>query len=121
MRKRTVRNGMRLVMVALILIILVSFYHGNLSDMFLLSSSAENRIYSLGIFWATAIGSFGVVLAAFGFALSSQRRDESVRILPTFLIISGLIVLFFYLLSASIVAPAKQDQKRLRPGETITI
>ncbi|MEI6218182.1 MAG: hypothetical protein WCP86_04730 [bacterium] len=121
MRKRTVRNGMRLVMAALILIILASFFHGNLSDIFSLSSASESRIYSLGMFWATAIGSYGVVLAAFGFVLSSQKRDESVRILPTFIIISGLIVLFFYLLTASINSPVKQEQKRLRPGQTITI
>ncbi|MEI6207605.1 MAG: hypothetical protein WCP20_12555 [Desulfuromonadales bacterium] len=121
MRKRTVRNGMRLVMAALILIILVSFYHGNLADILFLSFAAENRIYSLGIFWAAAIGSYGVVLAALGFVLSSQKQDESVRILPAFLIISFLIALFFYLLAASISGPVKHEQKRLRPGETITI
>jgi hypothetical protein len=121
MRKRTVRNGMRLVMVALTIIILASFYHGNLSDMFSLSSAAENRIYSFGIFSAAAIGGYGVVLVAFGFVLSSQRRDVSVRILPTFMIIFGLIALFFYLLTATINSPVKHEQKRLRPGETVTI
>lgn len=121
MRKRTVRNGMRLVMAALILIILASFYHGALSDIFSLSYSAENRVYSLGIFWATALGCYGVVLVAFGFVLSSQKPDQSVRILPNFLIISALIALFFYLLTASINNPQKHEQKRLRPGETITI
>ncbi len=121
MRKRTVRNGMRLVMAALILIILASFFHGDLSDIFTLSVAAESRIYSLGIFWAAAIGSYGVILAAFGFVLSSQKRDESVRVLPTFLIISGLIALYFYLLTASISSPVKDQQKRLRPGQTITI
>ena len=121
MRKRTVRNGMRLVMAALILIILASFYHDAFSDIFSLSYAAENRVYSLGIFWATAIGCYGVVLVAFGFVLSSQKRDESVRVMPTFLIISLLIALFFYLLTASINDPVRPEQKRLRPGETITI
>jgi len=121
MRKRTVRNGMRLVMAALILIILLSFYNGDLSEFFVLSHSAENRVYSLGIFWATAIGSYGVVMAAFGFVLSAKKQDESVRVMPTFLIISVLVALFFYLLSASINAPKMHEQKRVRPGETITI
>lgn len=121
MRKRTVRNGMRLVMAALILIILASFFHGQLSDLFSLSAASENRIYNLGIFWAAALGSYGVVLVAFGFVLSSRKQDESVRILPTFLIISGLMVLFFYLLTASISSPVRDEQKRLQPGETITI
>lgn len=121
MRKRTVRNGMRLVMAALILIILASFYHGHLSELFSLSLAAENRIYRLGIFWAAAIGGYGAVLVAFGFVLPSEKRDESVRILPIFLIITGLISLFFYLLTSSFDAPTKYEQKRLRPGETITI
>jgi cytochrome c biogenesis factor len=121
MRKRTVRNGLRLLMAALILIITASFFHENLSDFFTLSVAAKNRIYSLGIFWAAAIGSYGVVLAAFGFVLSSQKRDESIRVLPTFLIVTGLIFLYFYLLTASINRPFKDEQKRLRPGDTITI
>ena len=121
MRKRTVRNGMRLVMAALILIVIASFYHGTLSEMFSLSLAAENRIYRLGIFWAAAIGGYGVVLAAFGFILPHDKRDESVRILPVFLIITGLISLFFYLLASSFNTPTNFEQKRLRPGETITI
>jgi cytochrome c biogenesis factor len=120
-RKRTVRNGMRLVIAALILIILASFYHASLSDMLSLSAAAENRIYRLGIFWAAAIGSYGVVLAAFGFVLSSQKRDQSVRIMPTFLLVAVLVALFFFLLTATISNPVKDEQKRLRPGETITI
>lgn len=121
MRKRTVRNGMRLVVVALFLIILASFYNGNISEFFQLSTHVENRIYTLGIFWATAIGSFGVVLAALGFALSPQKRDGAVRILPTLFLVSGLIILYFYLLTASFSNPVRIEQKRLRPGDTITI
>ncbi|MDU0459543.1 MAG: hypothetical protein RW306_12525 [Geobacteraceae bacterium] len=121
MRKRTVRNGMRLVMAALMLIIVASFFHGALSDMFALSLAAESRIYRLGIFWAAAIGGYGVVLAAFGLVLPHEKRDEPVRILPLFILITGLIMLFFYLLAASFNAPTDFEQKRMRPGETITI
>lgn len=121
MRKRTVRNGMRLVMVALILIVTVSFYHVQLSDMFSLSSAAENRIYRLGIFWAAAIGGYGVVVTVFGFVLSPRKSDDMVRIMPVFITISALIFFFFYLLSSSIQTPAREEQRRVRPGETITI
>jgi hypothetical protein len=121
MRKRTVRNGMRLVMAALILIILASFYHEQLSDLFSLSSSAESRIYRLGMFWSAAIGGYGVVVMAFGFALSPLKNDVQVRLLPIFFGISAMIFLFFYLLSSSIDAPARDEQRRVRPGETITI
>lgn len=120
MRKRTVRNGMRLVMAALILIILASFYHIQISDLFSLSMSAESRIYRLGIFWAAAIGGYGVVVAALGFALSPLKNDTQVRLLPLFFGISALVFFFFYLLSSSIDAPVR-DEQRVRPGETITI
>jgi hypothetical protein len=120
-RKRTVRNGMRLVMAALILIVLASFYHGQISDLFSLSSAAENRIYRLGMFWAAAIGSYGVVVTALGFALSPLKNDVKIRLMPIFLAISAMIFLFFYLLSSSVNAPPGEEQRRLRPGETITI
>jgi nitrate/nitrite transporter NarK len=120
-RKRTVRNGMRLVMAALILIILASFYHVQLSDLFSLSPAAESRIYRLGMFWAAAIGGYGVVVTVFGFVFSPLKNDAQVRLLPIFLSISAMIFLFFYLLSSSIDAPARDEQRRVRPGETITI
>lgn len=108
-------------MAALILIIIASFYHGNLSDMFSLSLSAESRVYRLGIFWAAAVGGYGVVLAAFGLILPHEKHEEYVRILPVFLLIAGLVSLFFYLLASSINTPTNFEQKRLQPGETITI
>lgn len=121
MRKRTVRNGMRLVMAALLLILLASFYHGQFSDLFSLSLAAEGRFYRLGMFWAAAIGAYGVVVTAFGFVLSPLKTDVNVRLLPVFLTVSAMIVLFFYLLSSSINAPPGEEQRRLHPGETITI
>ena len=112
---------MRLVMAALILIILSSFYHTQLSDLFSLSSGAESRIYRLGIFWAAAIGGYGVVVTVLGFVLSPLKYDIRIRLMPLFLGISALIILFFYLLSYSITAPPGDEQRRVRPGETITI
>jgi hypothetical protein len=121
MRKRTVRNGMRLVIVALILIILASFYYTEVTSLFSLPLTAEASIYKMGIFWAAALGGYGVVLAAFGFVLPAEKRDGTVRVLPVFLIIVGLVSLFFYLLASSLDAPSNHDFQRLRPGETITI
>lgn len=121
MRKRTVRNGLRLVTAALILIIMASFYHAQLSDLFSLTSAAESRIYRLGMFWAAAVGGYGVVVAALGLALSPLKNDSHIRILPVFIAVSAMIVIFFYLLSYSIEAPASGKERRVRPGETITI
>lgn len=112
---------MRLLVAALILIILASFYHVQLSELFSLSSSAESRLYRLGIFWAAAIGGYGVVLTTIGLMLSPLKSDLQIRLLPVFLSISAIIFLFFYLLSSAIDAPPREEQRRLRPGETVTI
>jgi len=112
---------MRLIMVALILIILASFYHLQLSELFSLSLSAESRLYRLGIFWAAAIGGYGVVLTTLGLMLSPLKNDIQISLLPLFLSISAIIFIFFYLFSSAIDAPPREEQRRLRPGETITI
>jgi hypothetical protein len=121
MRKRTLRNGMRLVLAALVLIIIASFYHDRAGEVLSLSIDAELRFYRLGIFWAAAIGGYGVVLAAFGLVLPGNPRDSGVRVMPAFLMIVAAVSLFFYLLAASFDVPADPRRERLRPGETITI
>lgn len=121
MRKRTVRNGMRLVMAALILIILASFYHSQITELFSLSASAERSIYRNGMFWAAALGGYGAVVSVLGFVLSPDKNNGEVRLLPDVICISFIIFIFFYLLSSAIDAPMREEQRRLRPGETITI
>jgi hypothetical protein len=112
---------MRLVLVALALIIITSYYLGSVGDIFVLSPEAELRFYQVGIFLAAAMGGYGVVLAAFGFVLPADNRDSGIRVLPVFLMITAAVSLFFYLLAASFDAPRTPRQERLRPGETITI
>jgi nitrate/nitrite transporter NarK len=112
---------MRLVMAALILIILSSFYNDSVAELFSLSLDSEGRVYRLVIFWAAAIGAYGAVLVVFGLVRAPQKRDEAIRILPQFLAISALIALFFYLVATSLNAPDRIEQRRLQPGETITI
>lgn len=121
MRKRTIRNGLRLVLAALLVIIITSYYHDIVGVILSLSYESEMRFYRLGIFWAAAMGSYGVVLAAFGLVLSGNQRDYGVRIMPAFLMVIVAVVLFFYLLAASINAPVNPQRDRLRPGDTITI
>ena len=120
-RKRTIRNGMRLVLTALIIILTVSFYHSTVSDVLSLSYDAEISFYRLGIFGAAVIGGYGVVQSVLGLVLSSRQSDSDVRIMPTLLYIMALVSLFFYLLSESFNSPHDPTRDRLRPGETITI
>ena len=121
MRKRTVRNGMRLVLAALIMIIVASFFHTGITDFFSLSTAAESSVYRNGMFWAAAIGGYGAVVTVLGFILSPRKNDVDVRLLPLFMGIATLVFLFFYLLSDVMDSPAREEQRPLRPGETITI
>jgi hypothetical protein len=121
MRKRTIRNGMRLVFAALVLIIVVTFYHATVADILNLTIESEMRLYRLGIFWAGAVGGYGVVLAAFGMVLPGNKIDSGVRVMPMFILISVFVLLFFYLLVSSFTSPVDAPHERLRPGETITI
>jgi predicted permease len=121
MRKKTIRNGMRLILAALMIIIIVSFYLGGLGDFVFLSYESEARLYQLGIFVAAAMGGYGVVQSVFGFILPARQGDNGIRILPLIFLIVGLISLFFYLLAVSLTTPNVPDRERVRPGETITI
>jgi hypothetical protein len=121
MRKRTLRNGMRLVLGALAIILVVSFFHAHVAELFALSIEAEMRLYRLGIFWAAAIGGYGVVLSAFGLVLPGNHQDNGIRVRPLLFMIVAAVSLFFYLLAASFDAPDDTPRQRLRPGETITI
>jgi hypothetical protein len=112
---------MRLVLAALILIVIASFYHGWVSDVLSLSYAAEMRFYRYGIFWAAAMGGYGVVMSAFGLVLPARQSDSGVRVIPSLFLIIGVVSLFFYLLAASFDAPHEPSRERLRPGETITI
>lgn len=119
MRKRTVRNGMRLLFAALLLIILASFYHGGVAGLFSLSPGTEQRFYGWVMFAAAGIGAYGVTLAVFGLLMQADRRDAGVRVAPLFLLVAFVIVLFFYLFVSSFNGPVEEE--RLPPGTTITI
>ena len=121
MRKKTIRNGMRLVLAALMIIIVSSFYLDGVGDFLSLSYQSQVRYYQLGIFLAAAMGGYGVVLTAFGLILPARSGDFPVRVLPLLILIFCVIALFFYLLASSLETPRDPGRDRLRPGETITI
>lgn len=121
MRKRTIRTGMRLILVALFIIILVSFYHDSVSNAFSFSYAAEMRFYEIGIFLAAVLGGYGVVSSAIGLVLPAQYKDSGIRITPLLLLIFCGISFFFYLLVVSFGPPTEPVRERLRPGEAITI
>lgn len=121
MRKVTVRNGLRLVLISLGIILCVSFFHAAIASFLSFSFEAESQLYRLAIFWGTAIGGYGVVLSVFGCILAGRKQDAEIKLFPWFMMIAAMIALFFYLLSSSFDANPDPAQERLRPGETITI
>ena len=119
MRKRTVRNGMRMLLAALLLIILACFYHGGIASLFSLTQGTEQRFYGWVMFLAAGIGAYGVMQAVFGLLLSADLRDAGVRVVPLLLLVAFVIVLYFYLFVSSFNKPI--EEQYLRPGTTITI
>jgi hypothetical protein len=119
MRKRTIRSGMRLLLAALLLIILATFYHGGLGHLLALNVATEQRVFSVGMFAAAALGGYAVVMAVFGLVLPADCRDAKVRIMPVFIMLFCAVALFFYLFLASFSLPV--EEQPLRPGTTISI
>ncbi len=120
MRRRTVRNGMRLLLAALLLIILASFYHAGMASLFSFAAGSELRFYSLGMLAATAMGGYGIVMTAFGLVLPVDRQDDAtIRIAPLCFMLACAVALFFCLFALSFSPPAGEEA--VPPGGTITI
>lgn len=120
MRKRTVRNGLRMLLAALLLIVLASFYHAGMANLFSFPFGTEMRFYSVGMLVAAAMGAYGVVLAVFGLVLPANRHDDSrIRIAPLLFLVVSTMILFFYLFVLSFRSP--ETDQRVPPGTIITI
>lgn len=119
MRKRQIRNGLRIILASLGLIILASFFHRELARMLMLSVNSEQLLYNQGIFWAAATGGYGVVVTVLGFVLASDSRDRGVKLLPVILMLFCAVALFFYLLVTSFNSAVEELQQP--PGTSITI
>jgi len=119
MRKSTVRSGIRLLLVSMLLILLVSFYHDGIAGLLSLAPGATHSLYGRMIFWSSALGGLGVIVAVTGLIRSPGKFDEKIRIYPLLLLMLAIIAFYFYLITSSFSSPARYE--RLRPGETITI
>lgn len=119
MRKRTIRSGMNMLLAAMLLIILFSFFHGGMARLMFLSPGSEQRLLSMGMFAAAALGGYAVVMSVLGLVLPSDYRDAKVRIMPVFVLLLCSVAFFFYLFFASFNRPP--EEQPMRPGTTITI
>ena len=119
MRKKTVRLGIHLVIAAISLVTLGTFFHGPVADAFSLSASTETRFVYLVLGWGGAIGCCGIVVAAVGLFRGEQASSRnSIQLARSFWALAAIIVLFFVLLLSSFRG---HDQPGYRPGNTVII
>ena len=117
MRKKTIKLGLNLITAGIVLLILATFFHENVAAVFSLSTTVEARFVYISLFWGSAAGCIGIVVAAIGI-LRSEKYHDQVYITPSLIVLAAVIMLFFFLLFSSFQNPA---HPRLHPGETIVI
>lgn len=117
MRRKTIKQGLKLVIGGIVAVILVTFFHQNLASFLFLSPGGEIELIYLGLFWGGVLGFCGILLTIFGF-FRAPMGEKVVSLRFSVLTLVLLICLFFILLFFSF---GNTEKPRLRPGETITI
>jgi hypothetical protein len=118
MRKRTVGTGLRLLVAAMVLLLIGTFFSQTISDIFFLSASGSLEFISLALFWGGILGGAAIITISVGLARSSIYNDRT-RLLPLVLLLFALIILFMILFYRTLISPPATIP--LRPGETIVI
>jgi uncharacterized membrane protein len=117
MRRRTVKFGLDLLIVAIAMVTTATFFHEQLALLFSLSSVSEARLVFLGLFWGGVCGCLGISVTIVGL-LRATTASERVSLVPSLVVLVATIILFIFLLYASFTTP---EPPRVRPGESITI
>lgn len=118
MRKKTVRLGLNLMVAAISLVTLATFFHGFVATILFFPAGLEARFVYLALAWGGAIGCCGVIIAASGFLREERTQRPRVRLIPSVVVLAAVIILFFVLLLSSF---RESYHPGLRPGETVII
>lgn len=118
MRRKTVRDGLRLLAAAIFLLILGAFYSREIGGMIFFSRGGAVEFVQLAFFWGGILGGVGLVMICTGLLRASIRPDKS-RVLPSLAIVLIMLGLFFLLFARALFSPPAQQP--LRPGETLII
>lgn len=118
MRKKTVRDGIRLLIAALLLLIMGTFYSQEIGDVFFSSSGGAMEFVQLAFFWGMVLGGMAILLICAGFVRSAVPFEKA-RLLPSFMLLILLLGLFFTMFFRTLSLPQKAPP--LRPGETLII
>ena len=118
MRPSTVKSGLKMLIFAVSLLIIASFYHEEFSTLLPMSVQSAAQFLYLSFFWSAVLGGCGIVVVIFGL-LGTSKNLSKVRIAPTLMLFIAVVGLFFMLLYRSVNAP--ETAPKLRPGETVII
>ncbi len=116
MRRGTVKLGLDLLIVAIAMVTMATFFHGQLAQLFSLPVTLEDRLVFFGLFGGGICGCLGILVTILG--LLRTPSGSRMPLAPSLIILAATIFLFFFLLYASFSTP---EPNRLRPGESITI
>jgi hypothetical protein len=118
MRKRTVRAGLRLLALSVILLLLGTFYGQQINTLLAVAGDGAAEFVKLAFFWGAVIGAAAILMISFGLLQRSLYGDNS-RLLPSLLFLLLLLTLFFTLFYHTLSSPPQP--KPLRPGETLVL
>lgn len=118
MRKRTVRSGLRLMTLSVILLLLGSLYAQQLDALFAVADVGAASFIGLAFFWSAILGTAAVLIIAFGL-LQRSLSGENIRLLPALFILVVLITIFITLIYRYVSSPP--PEKPLQPGEMLII
>lgn len=117
MRKKTVKNGLIYIIIAMVIITTVTFFHDEIAWLLLLSPTGETELTVTGLVIGGLCGGLGVLITALGF-LQTSIVERDIYLKPIIVTLAAVILLFMVLLYVSFKIPS---QPKILPGETITI
>jgi hypothetical protein len=118
MRKKTVRSGVRFITFGILCLMVVTFFHAQLSTIFFLGYGGDAHVTLLGFFLGWLFGGLGVVIAAAGLLLQGRGDESRLRLAPSVLVLLTVVFLFFFLVYNSFTQPPSPQLQR---GQSITI
>jgi len=118
MRKRTVRAGIRLLILSVMLLLLGTFYGQQINALLAVAGDGAAEFVKLAFFWGAVISAAAILMISFGLLQRSFYGDSS-RLLPSLFFLILLLTLFFTLFYRTVSSPPQPQP--LRPGETLLI
>ena len=118
MRKKTIRAGLRLLTLAVMLLLLGTFYGEQINSLLAVAGDGTAEFVKLAFFWGGVLGAAAIIMISFGL-LQRSLPSEKIRLFPSLFFLALLLTIFFTLFYRSFTAPP--PQKPLLPGETLII